>query len=141
MTEDGGATSLRQKLRASYPIWLGYMCLKQAWVAVQGRMRDVRVRRGNILPREHRGAHTAWSLRRLDAGYRPRAFDGEILLFCSEKRKHKVVETWRALARGGLKIVDVPGDHLTIFRSENAPGLAREISRRLEAPRYEAAAE
>lgn len=140
-TGDGGATSLRQKLRASYPIWLGYMILKEAYVSVRGRIRDLHVRRGNILPREHRGAHTAWSLRRLDAGYRPRAFDGEIVLFCSEKRKHKVVETWSSLAQGGLKIVDVPGDHLTIFQSENAPYLAREISNHLEVPRYEFAAE
>jgi surfactin family lipopeptide synthetase A len=141
LTEDGAAATLRQKLRANYPIWRSYMILKGAYVAVLGRLHDMHVRRGNTLPREHRSAYTAWCLRRLSARYEPLPFDGEIVLFCSQKRKHKVVKTWSRMAQGGLKIFDVPGDHLFIFQSESVRFLAQEVSKRLEAPRYELAAE
>lgn len=133
---------LRRKLRDSYPVWRTYMTCKTLYVTLAGHLHDLYVRRGNILPREHRSAYTAWSLRRLSARYSPQDFDDHLILFCSKKRKQKVVDTWRPIVKGDLSVINVSGDdHLFIYDAACAKFLADELSKRFERPKYDLAAE
>lgn len=51
-----------------------------------------------------------------------------MVLFRSQKRRHKVIETWSAIVNGNLGVSDVPGYHLFIFETENAKNVAVEFS-------------
>jgi thioesterase domain-containing protein len=53
--------------------------------------------------------------------YQPSPYSGEILLFrAAERMRHETDPTlgWGALAAGGLRIWDLPGDHYTLLREE-----------------------
>jgi amino acid adenylation domain-containing protein len=87
-----------------------------------GRLRALHVRE----------AHAA----AMDA-YRPAPLDVPLLLFrtAAVDDKFEVAPDygWGGLTPA-LEILDVPGEHLTMFDPEHAPALAREISNRLQGP-------
>jgi len=67
--------------------------------------------------------------------YRPRTFSGRITLFkamtASDKVEWPEDYGWRAQAGNGLKIIPVPGRHLTLFDEENVGSLARALAAQL----------
>ena len=68
--------------------------------------------------------------------YRPRAYSGVITLFKAETASDKVEWPadygWSSLAKGGLQVVSVPGQHLTLFDEENVDSLAKALTRCLD---------
>ncbi len=63
--------------------------------------------------------------------YEPGSFNGRITLFktsaISDKVEHPPDYGWANLGRGGLDIVSVPGEHLTLFAPENIDHLAEAL--------------
>jgi amino acid adenylation domain-containing protein len=63
--------------------------------------------------------------------YRPRPFPGKITLFKATTASDKVEWPedygWTPLATGGLEILPVPGQHLTLFDEENVGALAQAL--------------
>lgn len=64
--------------------------------------------------------------------YRPQAYQGRITLFkaaaVSDKLERAADYGWAGLAGGGLDIVLVPGEHLTLFAPENIATLAQALT-------------
>jgi amino acid adenylation domain-containing protein len=64
--------------------------------------------------------------------YRPQAYQGRITLFkaaaVSDKVERAADYGWAGLAGGGLDIVLVPGEHLTLFAPENIATLAQALT-------------
>ena len=64
--------------------------------------------------------------------YRPKPYKGRITLFktsaLSDKVERPVDYGWACLAGGGLAIVSVAGEHLTLFAPENIPTLAQALT-------------
>jgi amino acid adenylation domain-containing protein len=69
--------------------------------------------------------------------YEPRPYPGQITLFKaltpSDKVEWPADYGWSAQASGGLKIVPVPGRHLTIFEDKNVGALAKALEDALQA--------
>ncbi len=70
-------------------------------------------------------------------GYRGRPYPGRAVLFRARARplfrSHSTDLGWRALALGGLKIVDIPGSHGTMLLEPHVHMLAREFRAALDA--------
>ena len=70
--------------------------------------------------------------------YRPAVFPGRITLFrttvSSDKVERPADYGWSGLAAGGLKIVSVSGEHLTLFAPENIGSLASALTASLPPP-------
>ncbi|MEM8953162.1 MAG: amino acid adenylation domain-containing protein [Verrucomicrobiota bacterium] len=70
--------------------------------------------------------------------YTPAPYPGELTLFKAkgnaENDKFELAEDygWRRVAKGGLRIVDVPGAHLTIFDDENIEAIAKAVHASIE---------
>jgi thioesterase domain-containing protein len=64
--------------------------------------------------------------------YDPRPYDGKILLIRSEQQPKPVFLDhglgWEGFAAGGIQIVTVPGDHVTMFREPGVREIARVIT-------------
>jgi amino acid adenylation domain-containing protein/FkbH-like protein len=69
--------------------------------------------------------------------YRPKHLDVRVTLFradsVNDKYEHPADYGWDSVA-GELHIVDVPGEHFSLFGSENIPVLARRFSEQLPSP-------
>ena len=69
--------------------------------------------------------------------YRPRPFPGRVTLFkamtASDKVEWPEDYGWAGLAGGGLEIVAVPGQHLTLFDDGNVGALAKALGAALPA--------
>jgi amino acid adenylation domain-containing protein len=69
--------------------------------------------------------------------HRPRPFPGPATLFLSTDERGALLPRdrgWARLVRGGLRVVDVSGDHVAILHQPNVVGLAKEIARALGPP-------
>lgn len=95
--------------------------LSEAGIAADEKLRPVQVR--EIYERA------------MDA-YRPTNYPGTLTLFIAEDPGDKFRFTdelgWETLITGGITRITTPGDHLTIFDSENAPALSLAIASHLE---------
>lgn len=64
--------------------------------------------------------------------YTPRAYEGDVVLFTAENQGDGVVYPphlgWEGYVRGDLKVVTIPGEHLTIFEQPHVATLASELS-------------
>jgi surfactin synthase thioesterase subunit/acyl carrier protein len=136
-----GLQALRIRLRKSYTAWRLYMMIKGVYINFRGNRHDLYMKQGHILPRKYRSDYTAWALRQLTPHYKPKPYAGDIVLFCSQKRKPKVTRIWSKIARGDLKTLDVPGDHLFLFEAESAKFLAEQVSHHFEMRECQLAAE
>lgn len=69
--------------------------------------------------------------------YEPRLFTGRLTLFkattVSDKVAHSDDYGWGRVAGGGLDVIPVPGQHLTLFEDENVGDLARALASALGA--------
>lgn len=100
-----------------------------------------RAHRSGVQPRAHSesdfGAVRA-AMERAVRDYRPQEYPGPLTLFRAMDRS--VTGTygralgWKALAKGGVRVIDVPGDHRTMLRGEAVRALAVKLSACLKGP-------
>jgi len=65
--------------------------------------------------------------------YVPGPYPGPVTIFKTKRRSSPALrEAWRSLARGGVEIHDVAGDHYTMLQPPLVAGLARQLRRVLE---------
>lgn len=83
--------------------------------------------------------HSVWFQQHLEAAsraYRPQPFDGRIKLFHSpDQPSGRFLDPtfgWGKLARGGLAVHAVPGDHVSIFEEAGAAIMAGHLRRALD---------
>lgn len=72
--------------------------------------------------------------------YRPHAYPGKIIFFRAREEdainaKHPE-RAWVDLAQGGLEIIDVPGNHITMNESPNVQVIAERLKIALEAAEF-----
>jgi thioesterase domain-containing protein len=67
----------------------------------------------------------------LSRSYKPAPFTGQLVLFRANDRKVSPGDDptlgWAEVAKGGVKIHRVPGDHITMMRPPNVSHLARQL--------------
>jgi amino acid adenylation domain-containing protein len=143
--------SMRERLRvfwsqnAAVPVW------RRLWL-VQARLREgiETHHRAKAELRAAQGIGPAESysdLRRVQVrqhnwramqAYRPQPYQGRITLFkaaaVSDKLERPADYGWAGLAGGGLDVVLIAGEHLTLFASENIESLARALTDSLRQP-------
>jgi thioesterase domain-containing protein len=77
------------------------------------------------------------AMERAVLGYRPLPYRGSVTLFRATRRgvsgNRSRTLGWRRLAQGGIRVVDVPGEHLTMLRRGRALALAAALDASLEA--------
>jgi len=63
--------------------------------------------------------------------YTPRVYDGDLILFTAEDQGDEAIYPahlgWQGYLKGNLKLVPIPGQHLTIFDQPHVATLAREL--------------
>lgn len=76
-------------------------------------------------------------MERAIANYHPRPYPGSVVLFRAEDRRltrtYAKALGWNRIARGGVRVIRVPGDHLTMLQEGLVGTLANELCRLLEA--------
>jgi hypothetical protein len=60
--------------------------------------------------------------------YSPQMFDGRTVYFKSSTRWKSHQESWSRVVAGGFEVQEVPGDHMTIIRRENAGRWAERLA-------------
>jgi amino acid adenylation domain-containing protein len=120
--------ALPQRHRARYlwrnlPRWLGSL-IRGAPVRVEG---DRGVSLGRVRAAMERAVRV----------YQPRPYAGAVVLFRARERRvtgtYSRTLGWRRLARAGVRVIDVPGDHLTMLRAGVVTQLAEGIEECLRA--------
>jgi thioesterase domain-containing protein len=68
--------------------------------------------------------------------YRPRAYPGAITLFRATDRTvtgtYSRTLGWKPLALGGIRVIDVPGSHMTVLKPGSEPPMAAKLRACLE---------
>ena len=63
--------------------------------------------------------------------YSPKAYDGDVVLFTAEDQGDGVVYPphlgWEGYVRGSLKLIPIPGEHLTIFQEPHVDTLSTKL--------------
>ncbi|MGJ8724653.1 MAG: amino acid adenylation domain-containing protein [Roseibacillus sp.] len=63
--------------------------------------------------------------------YSPKAYDGDVVLFTAEDQGDGVIYPphlgWEGYVRGDLKVITIPGEHLTIFQEPHVTTLAAKL--------------
>ncbi|WP_411845596.1 amino acid adenylation domain-containing protein [Roseibacillus persicicus] len=63
--------------------------------------------------------------------YRPRSYDGDVVLFTAEDQGDGVIYPphlgWDGYVRGQLELIPIPGEHLTIFQEPHVEDFAKEL--------------
>lgn len=69
--------------------------------------------------------------------YRPRQYPGPVTVFRAQDRSmtgtYDRTLGWRPLAAGGVHVIDVPGDHMTMLRGDAVRALGQKLTARMEA--------
>jgi thioesterase domain-containing protein len=63
--------------------------------------------------------------------YRPQTYDGRVTLFWASqdlRAKFDMLEGWRALARGGVELIEVAGTHLDIIKEPHVGDVAKKLN-------------
>ena len=89
--------------------------------------------------------NAAWSaVERAVSQYRPKTYPGAITLFRATDRgvtgTYSRTLGWGRLARGGIRVIDVPGSHSTVLRPGSEPPMAAKLRKCLEEMRVKGAA-
>jgi thioesterase domain-containing protein len=73
---------------------------------------------------------------RAAGSWRPEPADLRVALLAAAQSDHLPADDpaagWRPIARGGVDVVEVPGDHGSVLSPENAPAVARVLARLLD---------
>jgi thioesterase domain-containing protein len=69
------------------------------------------IRRGRSIPYEYRPVYHDRLCVRASRGYMPKPYPGHITVFSSAGKSEWHKAHWRALARGGLTVLEVPAEH------------------------------
>ena len=73
--------------------------------------------------------------------YRARPYSGKVTLFVAAERTIEIVddpvEQWKPLAKGGVDVITIPGDHLTIVTEPNVRVLAQRLDEYLARANHE----
>jgi thioesterase domain-containing protein len=78
-------------------------------------------------------------LMRAQAKYVPRPYPGRMIIFRASNPGGNTSadnDGWIAIAKGGVEIHQIPGEHLTLFEPQYAPALAKELDAVLGASRH-----
>jgi thioesterase domain-containing protein len=96
----------------------------------------------DILPRGFRTRDAELFLNRiannieLSTRFNPRPIEGRVHLYAAtdftESGKPVDTETWRSHARGGLEVVPVPGNHITLMKPPHVATLAAHLRKELD---------
>jgi len=75
--------------------------------------------------------------RRLYSNYQVRTYKGTVVLyrssqFNSMERKRKQIERWGAVAKSGLTVVVLPGDHMTMLQEPCVSALAKDMQTKIQ---------
>jgi amino acid adenylation domain-containing protein len=86
------------------------------------------------VPPEHLRSQVWTTLERAQSKYKPRSYSGRIVLFCPvDPDPESADRGWSQIAKGGLEIHEIPGEHQTVFASVHVPVLAEKLSACLRA--------
>jgi hypothetical protein len=116
--------------------WRVAQLLRRGHSVVQRYYRLIRQDAERIaLPPEHLPSGVSTMLERAQSKYKPRSYPGRIVLFCpvDPDPESAADRGWSRIAKGGLEIHEIPGDHYTVFASEHVPVLAEKLSACLRA--------
>jgi thioesterase domain-containing protein len=83
-------------------------------------------------PAEEGTKNAVWTaMERAVRAYRPRSYPGAITLFRAMDRSvtgtYSRTLGWGRLARGGVRVIDVPGTHSTVLRPGSEPPMAAKL--------------
>jgi thioesterase domain-containing protein len=71
----------------------------------------------------------------LNYTYKPKVFSGRLLLFRANERPEKLNDDrtlgWSDVVRGGVKVHDIPGGHISMMRTPNVSHLAEQLEKYL----------
>jgi thioesterase domain-containing protein len=76
---------------------------------------------------------------RAQAKYVPRPYPGRMIIFRASNQDGNPSadnDGWIAIAKGGVEIHQIPGEHLTVFEPQYVPALAKELDAVLGASRH-----
>ena len=85
----------------------------------------------------NQGKNAVWSaIERAVRQYRPQPYPGPVTLFRATDRRitgtYSRTCGWERLARGGIRVIDVPGTHSTVLRPGSEPPMAAKLRARLD---------
>ena len=93
------------------------------------------------VPADHLRSQVWTTLERAQSKYKPRSYSGRIVLFCPvDPDPESADRGWSQIAKGGLEIHEIPGEHQTVFASVHVPVLAEKLSACLRAAAAQVAA-
>lgn len=84
--------------------------------------------RGRRIPHFCRKGYREVIQRRARRGYAPKLFSGRINLLSTSEKPSEIGESWRQLAGDGLEIFRIPGNHDSLFKPQNAPGVFQQLA-------------
>jgi thioesterase domain-containing protein len=98
------------------------------WAAVRGGSRRDRAHDTGAAPNKN----AVWSaMERAVREYRPEPYEGPITLFRATDRSvtgtYSRTLGWQRLARGGVRVIDVPGSHSTVLKPGSEPPMAAKL--------------
>jgi thioesterase domain-containing protein len=82
------------------------------------------------------GWRVGMMLVRAQSRYEPRAYPGRVVLFCAGVTGGDAIGNdrgWSGIAKGGLEIHDIPGDHQTIFEPQYVEAVAKKLGACIQA--------
>ncbi|HEY4973443.1 MAG TPA: hypothetical protein VII41_07535, partial [Steroidobacteraceae bacterium] len=99
-----------------------------------------RIRRAPAAPDAHTEADygpVGLAMERAIGSYRPKAFSGFVTVFRAMDRSQTGTYGrtlgWKRLAAGGIRVIDIPGDHGTILKGDGVRALAANLRQCIDA--------
>ena len=89
------------------------------------------LKNGGTVPTRLRNFHIIDTYDRAAMNYTPRPYRGKLTVFKAEHSWGPNEMGWESLAKGGLEVRIVPGDHYTVIEEPNVGQLAKEIGGQL----------
>jgi len=89
------------------------------------------LKNGGTVPTRLRNFHIIDTYDRAAMSYTARPYKGKLTVFKAEHSWGPNEMGWESLAKGGLDVRIVPGDHYTVIEEPNVGQLAKEIGKQL----------
>jgi amino acid adenylation domain-containing protein len=90
------------------------------------------LRNGGTVPTRLRNFHIIDTYDRAAMNYTPRPYKGKLTVFKAEHSWGPNEMGWESLAKGGMEVRIVPGDHYTVIEEPNVGQLAKDIGGQLK---------